>query len=73
MTTSTSETAHNEDRLIKIAEVVEITGFGKSMLYRWMREGTFPKPCKPGGAGSRWSLFEVRAWRAARLAERDAA
>jgi predicted DNA-binding transcriptional regulator AlpA len=32
------------------------------MIYRKIRAGTFPKPYKPGGASSRWSLREVSDW-----------
>ncbi|HVJ00632.1 MAG TPA: AlpA family phage regulatory protein [Sphingomonas sp.] len=62
-----------DDRLIPLAVVTEIAGIGKTMIYRLMREGTFPKSCKPGGASTRWSEREVREWRDRILAERDAA
>jgi excisionase family DNA binding protein len=41
------------------------------MIYRLVREGLFPAFCKPGGAATRWSLREVRAWRDEQLAKRD--
>ncbi|CAN5571642.1 hypothetical protein BH10PSE14_BH10PSE14_06150 [soil metagenome] len=62
-----------EDRLLPIDAVMEIAGIGKTMIYRKMREGTFPQCCKPGGASTRWSEREVRAWVAAVLATRQAA
>lgn len=62
-----------EDRLLPIDAVMQITGLGKTTIYRKMRGGTFPKACKPGGASTRWSEREVRDWLAAVLAERDAA
>ncbi len=43
------------------------------MIYKKMRQGTFPKSCKPGGASVRWSEREVREWRDKVMAERDAA
>lgn len=51
-----------EDRLIPIDAVMQLAGIGKTMIYRKMREGTFPKACKPGGASTRWSEREVREW-----------
>lgn len=61
------------DRLIALPEVMKTIGYGKTIIYRWIRQGSFPKPCHPGGASSRWSEAEVRAWRDAQLAKRQAA
>ena len=62
-----------EDRLIPVSRVAELAGYGKSRIYKWIREGTFPKPCHPGGASSRWSEREVLDWKDAQLAARTAA
>jgi prophage regulatory protein len=62
-----------EGRLLKIDQVMEIAGLGKTMIYRKVRDGTFPRPCKPGGASTRWDEGEVRQWKAEVLAARDAA
>ena len=61
-----------EDRLLPLEAVKQIAGLGKTMIYRKMREGTFPQSCKPGGASARWSEREVQAWRAEVLAARQA-
>lgn len=58
-------TAPQVDRALKLPEVIEIAGIGKTMIYRLERAGSFPKRFKPGGYASRWSEAEVRAWRAA--------
>lgn len=63
----------DDDRLIALPRVKEITGLGKTMIYRKVREGNFPQPCKPGGSATRWSEREVRAWRDEQLAARTAA
>lgn len=52
-----------DDRLIPLDAVMQIAGIGKTMIYRKMREGSFPKSCKPGGASTRWSEREVKDWR----------
>jgi prophage regulatory protein len=61
-----------EDRLLPIDAVMQIAGIGKTMIYQKMRAGTFPKSCSPGGASTRWSEREVRAWLAEVLASRAA-
>ncbi len=51
------------DRLLRLTQVIELAGIGKTMIYRLMRAGLFPQPYKPGGYSSRWSESEVLAWR----------
>lgn len=51
------------DRLLRLPQVLEITGLSKAMVYRLVGQGKFPEPCKPGGIASRWVESEVRAWR----------
>nr|WP_242115913.1 AlpA family phage regulatory protein [Sphingomonas sp. JXJ CY 53] len=58
--------------MLPLSAVKELAGIGKTMIYRKMREGTFPKCCKPGGASSRWSEREVVAWKEAVMAARGA-
>lgn len=55
--------ASNPDRLISLTEVKELTGLGKTMIYRLIRQGSFPQQYKPGGFASRWSECEILAWR----------
>lgn len=56
-------TGPNDDRLLRLDEVKDIVGLGKTMIYRLEREGRFPQRFKPGGCASRWSEQEVIAWR----------
>jgi len=51
------------NRLLRLGQVLEITGLSKAMVYRLVGQGKFPEPCKPGGIASRWVESEVRAWR----------
>lgn len=60
------------DRLIGLPEVVSIAGIGRAMIYRKIKDGTFPRQCKPGGVSSRWSECEVREWVVQQLAKRAA-
>lgn len=61
------------DRLLPLKEVMAIAGLGRTMIYRKMREGTFPQACKPGGSATRWIEREVREWLEAVKAAREAA
>lgn len=56
------------DRLLGLDEVKAVTNRGKTMIYRMMRAGTFPKRCAAG-----WSEREVQTWIRDQLAERRAA
>ncbi|MEO6248926.1 MAG: AlpA family phage regulatory protein [Sphingomicrobium sp.] len=58
------------DRLLRLGQVIEIVGLGKTMIYRKVRSRTFPQPYKPGGVATRWSEKEVFAWLAALGSER---
>lgn len=48
-------------RLINLSEVMLRTGFKKTAIYSWVKDGTFPLPVKIGSS-ARWSLEEVEAW-----------
>lgn len=50
------------DRLIKLREVMQRVGIGKSMIYRKIKEGTFPPPYKLSPFASRWSEQEIINW-----------
>lgn len=49
-------------RLLKFPEAMAIVGFRRIMIYRMIRQGTFPAPYEPGGSSSRWNAAEVTAW-----------
>lgn len=50
------------DRLIKLSEVMRRVGIGKTMIYRKIKEGTFPAPYKLSPFAARWSEGEVETW-----------
>jgi prophage regulatory protein len=50
------------DRLLRLPEVTAMVGLGKTMIYRKMREGSFPAALKPGGVSTRWKESEVNRW-----------
>jgi prophage regulatory protein len=58
------------DRLIPGPDADAICGTTRSVRYRLLAEGKFPKPIKIGTA-TRFSERECREWVAARISERD--
>jgi prophage regulatory protein len=60
----------SNDRLISGREADAICGTSRSVRYRFLAEGNFPKPIKIGSA-TRFSERECHQWVAARIAERD--
>jgi len=44
-----------------LKEVYRATGFKKTTIYKWMKEGKFPRPTKIG-RGVRWSSSDIEEW-----------
>ena len=70
-----------QKRLIRLPEVLSRTGYGRTSIYRKMKDGSFPRCVKLGGPleGSNafdsraiaWIEDEVEQWMATRIKERD--
>ena len=58
--------------LISLEEVIARTAMSKTLLYKKIREGTFPRPVAVGARRRAWVEAEVADWIDARVAERDA-
>jgi prophage regulatory protein len=54
--------ALNAQRLIRLAEVATMLGIGRSTIYKYVIEGTFPAPVKVGFRSVRWKFADVLAW-----------
>ena len=54
------------DRLIRLTEVMALTGLSRSSLYRKKRAGDFPESVELGERVVAWWQSEVRAWMASR-------
>ena len=50
------------EQLLKIGQVVEITGLSRSAIYAMMRQGRFPEPVKLAAKAVRWRESELQAW-----------
>ena len=50
------------DRLLRSRQVEEITGMGRSSVYRLMQDGDFPPPVRVGPAAVRWREGTITDW-----------
>ena len=50
-----------EERLLTLREVVDLVSFKRSTIYKFIREGIFPRPLKIGYS-SRWKLSDIKKW-----------
>lgn len=50
------------DRLIRRAQVLELTGLSRTTLWKMEREGRFPRRRQVGRAAVAWSEREVVEW-----------
>jgi prophage regulatory protein len=49
-------------RLIKLKEVMNISGLGRSSIYKFMDEGRFPMSISLGERAIAWEVSEVEEW-----------
>ncbi|MBZ2210127.1 AlpA family transcriptional regulator [Massilia sp. R798] len=54
-------------RLIRIDEVIEITGLSRAAVYRMIQKGEFPRQVRLSVRSSAWVLQEVREWAFSRV------
>ncbi|MCR0981827.1 helix-turn-helix transcriptional regulator [Roseomonas populi] len=50
------------DRLLKLEQVIEMTGLSCSTIYKWQSEGRFPRAVLLGSRAARWVQSEISAW-----------
>jgi len=60
-------------RIIRLKEVIESTGLARSTIYKYIGEGTFPKPVSLGDRCVGWVCEEVQDWILDRIEARDLA
>ena len=56
--------------LLRLSEVLEMTGMGKTFIYARMKDGTFPKQIQLGSRRVVWDKQEVIKWMEDRMASR---
>lgn len=58
-------------RIIRLSEVLASTGLARSTVYKYVADGSFPKPVSLGDRAVGWVESEVQEWILARIAQRD--
>ncbi|WP_434144104.1 AlpA family transcriptional regulator [Photobacterium leiognathi] len=58
-------------RLIRLKEVMSLTGLGRSSIYKFMEESRFPKSVSLGDRAVAWVESEIEDWIVEKIAERD--
>ena len=58
-------------RLIKLIEVMKQTALGRTSIYKYMKEGLFPKPVTQIGKSVAWVESEVQEWILDKIEKRD--
>jgi prophage regulatory protein len=58
-------------KLLRLKNVMDITGLGRSSIYNYMKDGTFPKQVKITANLAAWVESEIEEWVLERIAERD--
>lgn len=59
-------------RLIKLRDVMHLTGLAQSTVYKYITDGTFPKPVSLGKRNVAWVESEIQDWIKERIMARDA-
>lgn len=59
-------------RMLRLAQVIDATGLGRSKIYQLQAQGNFPKGVKIASRSVGWVEAEVQAWLARRIAENGA-
>lgn len=60
-------------RIIRLKEVIDCTGLGRSTIYKYIAEGSFPKSVSLGDRCVGWVESEVQDWILVRIEARDSA
>jgi prophage regulatory protein len=54
-------TVNTETLYLSVDQVAQRFGVSKDSIWRWKRNGEFPKPYKLGGS-TRWRLSDIEDW-----------
>jgi prophage regulatory protein len=60
-----------DSRIIRLAEVKNLTGISRSQIYELIKKGKFPKQINLGARAVGWLESEVQEWIQQRIADRD--
>ena len=48
--------------ILRRPDVEAVTGLSRSTIYKWMNEGSFPKPVKLGPRAVGWREADINYW-----------
>jgi len=57
-----NQTASTANRILRIRQVLEVTGLRRTSLYKKLNANEFPKPVKLGVRAVGWREADVHAW-----------
>jgi prophage regulatory protein len=49
-------------QLARLPAVLKLTGLGRSTIYRWIAEGSFPAPVRLGPRAVAWRWSDLERW-----------
>lgn len=52
----------NAHKVLRLNDVIGITGIGRSSIYKWMTDGTFPSPLSLGVRSVGWLEKDIQEW-----------
>ena len=55
-------TSARENRILRLPEVMRLTGLSKATIHRRYRDGTFPRPLRLGPQSTGWWSAEILEW-----------
>ncbi|SBT11947.1 AlpA family transcriptional regulator [Vibrio celticus] len=58
-------------RLLRLKEVIQVTGISRSSLYKYLNEGQFPPPISLGARSVAWIDHEIQAWITTKMKQRS--
>lgn len=58
-------------KIMRLKAVMDCTGLGRSSIYKFMSEGSFPKSVSLGSRAVGWPSEEVEAWIKSRIDSRE--
>ncbi len=58
-------------RLIRLKEVIQMTGLARATIYKYMASGSFPPSVSLGPKLVAWVEEEIEEWISTRISERD--
>ncbi|MEZ9518260.1 AlpA family transcriptional regulator [Vibrio splendidus] len=58
-------------RLMRLKEVIQVTGISRSSLYKYLNEGQFPPPVSLGVRSVTWVDHEIQTWITTKMSQRN--